>query len=126
MSHSQSAATNTFEQLELTASCGTVMSLCIQQNVVRLHDHHFQLKPTPSRLLALLIRHGEQVVNRQTVLTEVWGYDFDPGTKIIDVQICYLRKALAAVHAPFEIKTHRGRGISLRSLGNVNVGNRSR
>ncbi|MGE8112021.1 winged helix-turn-helix domain-containing protein [Pseudomonas sp. NPDC086566] len=102
------------------------MFLYIQKNVVHLHDRQFQLKPTPCRLLALLIRYGEQVVSRQTILTEVWGYDFNPGTKIIDVQICYLRKALAAVHAPFEIKTHRGRGISLRSLNNVSAGHRSR
>ncbi|MFA7891462.1 winged helix-turn-helix domain-containing protein [Pseudomonas putida] len=93
---------------------------------MHLHDRQFQLKPTPCRLLTLLIRCGEQVVNRQTILMEVWGYDFNPGTKIIDVQICYLRKALAAVHAPFEIKTHRGRGISLRSLNNVSAGQRSR
>ncbi|WP_144938079.1 winged helix-turn-helix domain-containing protein [Pseudomonas alabamensis] len=98
------------------------MSLNIQQNVVRLLDQHLQLKPTQCRLLALLIRYGEQVVSRQTILAEVWGYDFDPGTKIIDVQIYYLRKWLEALRAPFEIKTHRGKGISIRLRDSISVG----
>lgn len=126
MSSSQSTATSTVEVSEITSVCGTVMSLDARQNMVHLNDHHLRLKPTPFHLLALLVRYGEQVVNRQTILNEVWGYDFDPGTKIIDVQICYLRKSLEALHAPFEIKTHRGKGFCLRPRDSSSVGYSSR
>ena len=116
MSSSQSTATSTVEVSEITSVCGTVMSLDARQNMVHLNDHHLRLKPTPFHLLALLVRYGEQVVNRQTILNEVWGYDFDPGTKIIDVQICYLRKILHTLQAPFEIKTFRRQGLRLQAL----------
>lgn len=58
----------------------------------------------------------DQVVSRTTIFSKVWGYHFDPGTKIIDVQICYLRKILLTLQAPFEIKTFRGKGLSLQMV----------
>jgi len=85
----------------------------MRENVVHINGQPLSLKPTPCRLLALLVRHAGQVVSRQAIFNDVWGYDFDPGTKIIDVQVCYLRKALISLQAPFEIKTHRGIGIGL-------------
>ncbi|AXQ48751.1 helix-turn-helix domain-containing protein [Stenotrophomonas rhizophila] len=41
---------------------------------------------------------------------------FNPGTKIIEVQICYLRKVLKSLQAPFEIRTLRGRGLTIRAV----------
>jgi len=33
----------------------------------------------------MFLRHPEQVLSREQMLIHVWGYDFDPGTKIVDV-----------------------------------------
>ncbi|MGJ7546953.1 winged helix-turn-helix domain-containing protein [Pseudomonas alloputida] len=101
------------ESLEIASACGAVLSVDVRQHVVHINDQRLLLKPTPCRLMALLVRHRGEVVSRKVIFNDVWGYDFDPGTKIIDVQVCYLRKFLAAMRAPFEIKTHRGKGICI-------------
>ncbi|MFJ4256316.1 winged helix-turn-helix domain-containing protein [Pseudomonas monteilii] len=101
----------------MTAACGTILYFSVKKNSVRINDQHISLKSTSCKILALLIRHAGQIVSRKTILSAVWGYDFDPGTKIIDVQVCYLRKALNAIDVPCEIRTHRGRGVCLRFRG---------
>ncbi|QCI13341.1 winged helix-turn-helix transcriptional regulator [Pseudomonas putida] len=83
---------------------------------VRFKDLHFPLKATSCRLLTLLLRHQGNVVSRTTIYEEIWGYRFDPGTKIIEVQICYLRKVLKTLQAPFEIRTLRGRGLYIQAV----------
>ncbi|WP_414155181.1 winged helix-turn-helix domain-containing protein [Pseudomonas sp. BNK-43-a] len=83
---------------------------------VRFKDLHFPLKATSCRLLTLLLRHQGNVVSRTTIYEEIWGYQFNPGTKIIEVQICYLRKVLKSLQAPFEIRTLRGRGLTIRAV----------
>ncbi|MFT4188400.1 MAG: response regulator transcription factor [Aeromicrobium sp.] len=54
---------------------------------VRLSDREFDL-------LEVLTRHRGQVLSRQLLLSQVWGYDFDPGSNVVDVYIGYLRKKL--------------------------------
>ncbi len=46
-------------------------------------------------LLAYLMRHPDQVLSREQILNAVWGYDFDPGSKVLEVYIGYLRRKLA-------------------------------
>lgn len=74
------------------------------------------LKPTPYRLMHLLIENRGQVVSRKAIYKEIWGYDFDPGTKLIEVQVHYLRGVLCRLKSVFEIKTYRGKGICLQAL----------
>ena len=64
------------------------------------------------RLLHHLLRHEGQVVSREQLLAEVWGYDFDPGSNVVEVCIRRLRKRLGAA-APIE--TVRNAGYRLAS-----------
>ena len=57
-----------------------------------------------------LMRHPDRVLSREQLLSRVWGYDFDPGSNIVDVYIGYLRSKLGANH----IETVRGMGYRLR------------
>lgn len=61
-------------------------------------------------LLVHLMRHPDHVLSRPQLLQAVWGLDFDPGTKIVDVYIGYLRRKLRAcgVEAPIETVRHVG------------------
>jgi DNA-binding response OmpR family regulator len=43
----------------------------------------------------LPVRHPDQVLSREQILNAVWGFDFDPGTKVLEVYIGYLRRKLA-------------------------------
>ncbi len=52
------------------------------------------------------MRHPGQVLSRQQLLSNVWGYDFDPGSNVVDVYVGYLRKKLGRDR----IETVRGMG----------------
>ena len=42
------------------------------------------------------MRHPDQVLSREQILNAVWGFDFDPGTKVLEVYVGYLRRKLGA------------------------------
>jgi DNA-binding response OmpR family regulator len=54
-------------------------------------------------------RHPDQVLSREQLLSRVWGYDFDPGSNVVDVYVRYLRGKLGADR----IETIRGMGYRL-------------
>ena len=66
-------------------------------------------------LLAYLMRHPDQVLSREQILNAVWGFDFDPGTKVLEVYIGYLRRRLADAgdNDNDPIETVRGVGYRL-------------
>jgi two-component system, OmpR family, response regulator len=47
-------------------------------------------------LLATFLRHPDQVLSREQLLSHVWGLHFDPGSNVVDVYIRYLRQKLGA------------------------------
>ena len=59
-----------------------------------------QLVDLPDREFALLeyfVRHPGRILSRQSILTDVWGYDEDPASNVVDVYVRYLRNRLARV-----------------------------
>lgn len=52
------------------------------------------LRPREFRLLEYLMRHADRVVTRSMLLENVWEYDFDPETNVIDVQVSKLRNKI--------------------------------
>jgi DNA-binding response OmpR family regulator len=69
------------------------------------------LSPREYALLNTLLRRRGEVVTRAEILREAFGYDFDPGTNVIDVHLTHLRKKLTGF--PVTIETVRGAGIRL-------------
>lgn len=45
-------------------------------------------------LLEIFLKNKEKLLNREFIIEEVWGIDFDPSTNIIDVYVNYLRKKI--------------------------------
>jgi DNA-binding response OmpR family regulator len=68
-------------------------------------------------LLAYFLRHPDQALSRQQILSAVWGYDFDPGTNVVEVYIRYLRRKLALPDKPAPIDTLRSVGYRLSTRG---------
>jgi DNA-binding response OmpR family regulator len=66
-------------------------------------------------LLAFLVRHAGEVLDRPRLHEEVWGYSFDPGTNVADVFVGYLRRKLEAAGEPRVLHTVRGIGFVLRA-----------
>jgi DNA-binding response OmpR family regulator len=62
-------------------------------------------------LLETFLRHPGQVLSREQLLSHVWGYDFDPGSNVVDVYVGYLRRKLGAER----FETVRGMGYRLRA-----------
>jgi two-component system, OmpR family, response regulator len=60
-------------------------------------------------LTEMFLRNPSQVLSREQLLSHVWGFDFDPGSNIVDVYIRYLRRKLGADR----IRTVRGMGYRL-------------
>ncbi len=60
-------------------------------------------------MLETFMRHSGQVLSREQLLANVWGYDFDPGSNVVEVYVRYLRRKLGED----AIETVRGMGYRL-------------
>jgi two-component system response regulator MprA len=65
-------------------------------------------------LLELFMRNPRQVLTREMIYDEVWGYDFGGESNIIEVYIRYLRQKLEERDGPRLLHTVRGMGYVLR------------
>ena len=61
-------------------------------------------------LLEAFLRHPDQVLSREQLLSMVWGYDFDPGSNVVEVYVRYLRRKLDVPFGRRSIVTVRGVG----------------
>jgi DNA-binding response OmpR family regulator len=77
--------------------------------------HEITLTAREYALLVYLLRHPDQVLSREQLLHAVWGLDFDPRTKVLDVYVGYLRRKLAVPGCTAPIETVRQVGYRLRS-----------
>ena len=62
-------------------------------------------------MLEVFLRHPGQVLAREQLLSHVWGYDYDPGSNVVDVYVGYLRRKLGKER----IVTVRGMGYALQA-----------
>ncbi len=72
------------------------------------------LQPREFRLLEYLMRHSGQVVTRTMLLENVWDYNFDPQTNVIDVHISRLRGKIDKDFDKPLLHTVRGAGYVVR------------
>jgi two-component system response regulator MprA len=72
------------------------------------------LTPKEFELFQVFMRHPRQVLVRDRLLEEVWGYDFGGEDNVLEVYIGYLRKKTEAAGEARLIQTVRGVGYVLR------------
>lgn len=80
----------------------------------RRGDASLTLTPTEFDLLHLFMRHPRQVLQREQILSDVWGYDFGGEDNVLEVYVGYLRRKTEAGGGPRLIQTVRGVGYVLR------------
>lgn len=85
--------------------------LDLRQRTVQFRDKTIELSTREFTLLEMFVRQPGRVWSRQELLDQVWGYDYDPGSNIVDVYVGYLRKKVNKGM----IKTVRGAGYRFRS-----------
>lgn len=81
-----------------------------QSRRVFLGTQEIHLRPKEYAILEYLMLNKEQVMSRTKILENVWGYDFDPNTNLIDVHIRTLRSKIAEFTDQEYICTVRGLG----------------
>ncbi|QZZ19697.1 response regulator transcription factor [Leptothermofonsia sichuanensis E412] len=101
-------AINGEEQSILRA--GTI-SLNLRTRQVTVGDTILELPAREFTMAEAFLRHPGQVLSREQLLDQVWGYSYDPGSNIVDVYVGYLRKKLGSNL----IETVRGMGYRLRA-----------
>ena len=87
---------------------GLQLDLHSRRAIVR--GREVELSAREFALAEEFLRNPDRVLSREQLLSRVWGYDFDPGSNIVDVYVGYLRSKLGAEH----IETVRGMGYRLR------------
>jgi two-component system copper resistance phosphate regulon response regulator CusR len=85
------------------------MSLDLRTRTASVGDRTVELSAREFTLAETFFRHAGQVLSREQLLSHVWGYDYDPGSNVVDVYVGYLRKKLGGK----TIKTVRGMGYRM-------------
>jgi DNA-binding response OmpR family regulator len=85
------------------------VSLDLRARRVSVGSRVEELTAREFALLEVFLRHAGQVLSREQLLSHVWGYDFDPGSNVVDVYVRYLRRKLG----DDVIQTVRGMGYRL-------------
>jgi DNA-binding response OmpR family regulator len=80
-------------------------------------DRKIPLTPKEYALLEYLMEMAGSVVTREELLSNVWKLNFDPGTKVIDVQVRFLRRKIDEGEAEPLIHTVRGFGYTMAAEG---------
>ena len=83
----------------------------IDRREVTLGGETLRLKPQEYGLLVFLARNRGMALSRDLILERVWGWDFDGGTRTVDVHVRWLREKVERDPAnPTRIITVRGVG----------------
>ena len=73
-----------------------------------------ELTKTEFDLLELFMRNASLVLERETIYDRIWGYDFETGSRSLDVYVGYLRRKTEEGGEPRLLHTVRGIGYVLR------------
>jgi len=89
------------------------LSLDLRTRRATVGERTVELSAREFALAETFLRNPDQVLSREQLLSAVWGYDFDPGSNVVDVYVRYLRKKLGAER----VETVRGMGYRLVRTG---------
>ncbi|GLY26752.1 response regulator transcription factor [Kineosporia sp. NBRC 101731] len=94
---------------ELTVLTHGALALDLRSRRAAVEGRTVELSAREFALAETFVRHPGQVLSREQLLSHVWGYDFDPGSNVVDVYVRYLRKKLGVQW----FETVRGMGYRL-------------
>jgi two-component system copper resistance phosphate regulon response regulator CusR len=83
--------------------------LDLRTRLLHVGGRRIELSAREFAMAEMFFRHPGQVLTREQLLSHVWGYDYDPGSNVVDVYVGYLRKKMGGP----SITTVRGMGYRL-------------
>ncbi len=87
------------------------VSLDLRTRWASVAGETIELSAREFELLRTFLQHPNQVLSREQLLAQVWSYDYDPGSNVVDVYVGYLRRKLGPRH----FETIRGVGYRFRT-----------
>ncbi len=106
-------------QSQRTTLRGGDLEVDLISRAVTYDGEPVRLSTTEFELLTYLMRNHGQALSREQILRAVWGYQYDPGTNVVDVYVGYLRRKLRAAvknHAD-AVAAPRSPIVTVRSVG---------
>lgn len=88
------------------------LSLDVRTRRANVDGRSVDLSAREFALAEAFVRHVDHVLSREQLLSQVWGFDFDPGSNVVDVYVRYLRKKLG----DDRIETVRGSGYRMLAI----------
>ena len=85
-----------------------------KERSVRRGNESIILQPREYALLEYLLKRQGKIVTRRMIMENVWNYNFDPQTNVVDARMCKLRDKIDRGHQERLIHTIRGAGYTLR------------
>ena len=105
-------STGTTNPVRLTV--GDLSVELLTREIVRA-GQKIELRPREFSLLEYLMRNKETVLSKTMILKQIWGYDFDPQTDVVDVLVCRLRSKVDRDFDEKLIRTVRGVGYAIKA-----------
>ncbi len=90
------------------------LTLDAETRIVKRAGREISLTAREYALLEYLLRNKNRILSRQKIEDNVWNYDYEGGTNVVDVYIAYLRKKIDEGHPTKLIHTVRGIGYRLK------------
>jgi two-component system response regulator MprA len=91
------------------------LHLDVRRRMARRGERPMELTKTEFDLLALFMRNASLVLARDTIYDRIWGFDFETGSRSLDVYVGYLRRKTEQGGEPRLLHTVRGVGYVLRA-----------
>ncbi|GAB4073690.1 two-component system response regulator YkoG [Barrientosiimonas marina] len=91
------------------------LTVNLNTRMVQREDQSIDLTPKEFDLLTYLMKNENQVLEREQIIVNVWGYDYVGETNVVDVYIRYLRRKIDKGFQQSYIQTIRGVGYSMRA-----------
>ena len=90
------------------------IALDVRRRLATRGERSMELTKTEFDLLELFMRNASLVLERDTIYDRIWGYDFETGSRSLDVYVGYLRRKTEEGGEPRVLHTVRGVGYVLR------------
>lgn len=91
------------------------LSLDLIRRTATRGDRQIELQPREFALLEYLVRNRGKIVSKTMIMDQVWGYDFDPSTNVVESRISRLRDKIDRDFDMPLIRTIRGAGYVIRA-----------
>ncbi|WP_258297967.1 response regulator transcription factor [Paenibacillus peoriae] len=116
MRHQMEPTATALQEEDKPPSRLQVDSLVLERKTrsVMREGNRIELTPKEFDLLLYLMEHKNQVLQRDQMIQNVWGFDFVGDTNVVDVYIRYVRKKIDHGYKKKLIKTVRGVGYCIR------------